>query len=107
MSPNASTDGQLNSLLGYSLGYWEDEFTLVVNTSHVNWGNFDGQGVPASTQLESIERFELSRQGDRLDYSITISDPVYLIEPMTFGKHWVWYPDAEVGVYDCLIAAED
>ena len=54
-----------------------------------------------------MERFTLSPQGDRLDYSITFADPVNLIEPMTFGKHWVWYADAEVGVYDCLAAAED
>ena len=107
MSPDASAAGQSDSLLGYAVGHWEDERTLVVNTSHVNWGHFDGQGIPASTQSDSVERFTLSPQGDRLDYSITISDPVYLVEPMTFGKHWVWYPDAEVGVYDCLTAAED
>jgi hypothetical protein len=107
MSPDASADEQPDSLLGYSVGHWEDEFTFVVNTSHVSWGHFDGQGVPGSTQSESSERFTLSPQGDRLDYSITIADPVYLVEPMTFSKHWVWYPDAEVGVYDCLVAAED
>ncbi len=73
----------------------------------MNWGHFDGQGIPASTESESLERFTLSPQGDRLDYSITFADPVNLIEPMTFGKHWVWYADAEVGVYDCLAAAED
>ena len=107
MSPEASPAGQPDSILGYSIGRWEDEYTLVVTTSGVNWGHFDGQGIPASTQIESLERFTLSRQGDRLDYSITISDPEYLVEPMTFTKHWVWYPDAEVGVYDCLVAAED
>ena len=107
MSPDASAAGQPDSVLGYATGHWEDERTLVVNTSHVNWGHFDGQGIPGSTQATSVERFTLSPQGDRLDYSITISDPVYLVEPMTFGKHWVWYPDAEVGVYDCLTAAED
>lgn len=38
---------------------------------------------------------------------MTFTDAENLIEPMTFGKHWVWYPDAEVGAYDCLRAAED
>jgi len=107
MSPDASAEGQPDTLLGYSVGHWEDERTLVVTTTHVNWGHFDGQGVPASTASESLERFTVSPQGDRLDYSITFADPENLIEPMTFGKHWVWYPDAEVGVYDCLTAAED
>ena len=60
-----------------------------------------------STAAEAIERFTVSPEGDRLDYTITVSDPEYLIEPMTFGKHWVWYRDAEVGVYDCTPEAED
>ena len=107
MSLDASAEGQPDSLLGYAVGHWEDERTLVVTTAHVNWGHFDGQGIPASTESESLERFTLSPQGDRLDYSITFADPVNLIEPMTFGKHWVWYADAAVGVYDCLAAAED
>jgi hypothetical protein len=107
MSPDASPAGQAESLLGYSVGHWENERTLVVTTTRVNWGHFDGQGIPASTASESLERFSLSAQGDRLDYTITFTDPEYLIEPMTFGKHWVWYPDAQVGQYDCLAAAED
>ncbi len=107
MSADATAEGQPDSLLGYSIGRWEDERTLVVTTTNVNWGHFDGQGIPASTESEMIETFTLSPQGDRLDYSVTISDPVYLKEPMTFGKHWVWYPDAEVGVYNCTPEAED
>jgi len=107
MSPDASADGQPDSLLGYAVGYWESDTTLVVTTTKVNWGHLDGQGVPASTSMETLERFTVSPQGDRLDYTITITDPEYLIEPMTFSKHWVWYPDAEVGNYDCLVAAED
>jgi len=107
MSPDATPVGQPTSILGYAIGHWEDEQTLVVNTTRSNWGHFDGQGIPSSTQMEMLERFTLSPQGGRLDYSITISDPVYLVEPMTFGKHWVYYPDAEVGVYDCLVEAED
>jgi hypothetical protein len=107
MTADTPPAGQPDSLLGYSIGRWEDERNLVVTTTNVNWGHLDGQGVPASTQSESIERFTVSPQGDRLDYSITITDPVYLNEPMTFSKHWVWYPDAEVGDYDCTPEAED
>jgi hypothetical protein len=54
-----------------------------------------------------VERFTLSERGDRLDYSMTYSDPVNLIEPMTFGKYWVWYLDAEVGGYACSVQAEN
>ena len=107
MAPDASLEGQPDSLLGYSVGRWEDDRTLVVTTTHTNWGHLDGQGIPVSTTAEMVERFILSPQGDRLDYSMRFTDPENLVEPLTFGKHWVWYPDAEVGAYECLVAAED
>ncbi len=107
MAPDASPEDQPDSLLGYSVGRWEDDRTLVVTTTHMNWGHLDGQGIPASTAAATVERFVLSPRGDRLDYTMTFTDPENVIEPLTFGKHWVWYPDAEVGAYDCLRAAED
>ena len=107
MAPDASSEGQPDSLLGYSVGRWEDDRTLVVSTTNMNWGYLDGYGLPMSTAAEMVGRFVLSGQGDRLDYSMTFTDAENLIEPMTFGKHWVWYPDAEVAAYDCLRAAED
>jgi hypothetical protein len=95
------------SHLGYSIGAWEDEHTLVVSTTLMGWAHLDGQGIPLSTAAEAIERFSVSEDGDRLDYVITISDPVHLVEPLSFSKHWVWYPDAEVGEYNCTIEAEN
>ena len=107
MAPDASSEGQSDSLLGYSIGRWENENTLLVSTTHMGWEHFDGQGIPASTAGTLEERFTLSEMGDRLDYSMTFSDPANLVEPMTFGKHWVWYPDAEVAGYACSLEAED
>lgn len=107
MAPDASAAGQPDSLLGYSIGQWIDDRTLTVTTSNMNWGHFDGQGVPMSTAATLEERFSVSEQGDRLDYAMTFADPEYLVEPLTFTKHWVWYPDAEVGEYDCTSEAED
>jgi hypothetical protein len=107
MAPDASADGQPDSLLGYSIGRWENDRTLVVTTTHMNWGHFDGLGVPITASTEMVERFTVSPQGDRLDYSVTFTEPAVFTEPVTLGKHWVWYPDAVVGTYDCLRAAED
>jgi hypothetical protein len=107
MAPNASADGQPDSLLGYSIGRWDDERSLVVTTTKMGWGHFDGLGVPLTTQAEMVERFTVSAEGDRLDYSVTFTDPAVFTEPVTLGKHWVWYPDATVGTYDCLRAAEN
>ncbi len=107
MAPDASTDAREPSLLGYSTGRWEDDRTLVVTTTNMGWGHFDGQGIPLSAAAVAVERFSLSPLGDRLDYSMTLTDPETFLQPRTLTKHWVWYPDAEVGVYDCSRAAED
>lgn len=107
MTPGASVEGQPDSLLGYSVGRWEDERTLVVTTAHLGWGHFDGQGIPSSPVAQTLERFTLSPQGDRLDYTLTFTDPETFLEPITLSKHWVWFADAEVDVYACSRAAED
>jgi hypothetical protein len=107
MGPDAQNAEPDDSLLGYSVGHWEDERTLVVTTTHMSYGHFDGQGVPFSTAAETTERFSLSPLGDRLDYELTVVDPETFVEPVVLGKHWVWYPDAVVGRYACTPEAED
>jgi hypothetical protein len=107
MAPDATPEGAPDSLLGYSIGRWENERTLVVTTTNMGWGHFDGAGVPISPNTEMVERFTVSPAGDRLDYSATFTDPAVFTQPVTLGKHWVWYPDAVVGQYDCLRAAEN
>jgi hypothetical protein len=107
MAPDASDAQQPASLLGHSIGHWEDERTLIVRTTKMSWGHFDGQGIPASSAAETVERFTLSELGDRLDYSMTFVDPETFVEPVTLTKHWVWYPDAEVASYECAVEAED
>jgi len=107
MSPDAAATGQPESLLGYSVGYWENDRTLVVTTTKMGWGHFDGLGVPLTGDTVMLERFTLSPLGDRLDYTATFTDPAIFTEPVTLAKHWVWYPDAMVETYDCTRAAED
>ena len=107
MAPDASAEGQPPSLLGYSIGRWEDDHTLVVTTTKMGWGHFDGLGVPITPDAVAVERFAMTPEGDRIDYTMTVTDPSVFTEPVTLGKHWVYYQDAVVGKYDCLRAAED
>jgi hypothetical protein len=107
MSPDATAEGQPHDLLGYSVGHWENDHTLVVTTTNMGWGHFDGQGIPTSLTAEVVERFTLSPQGDRLDYTLTFTDAETFIEPMVLSKHWLWFADAEVAKFNCSSAAED
>ncbi len=99
-------DGQTNanpepSLLGYSVGRWEDQ-TLIVKTSASNWGYFRGTGeYPISADSEFIERFLATENGSRLQYELTVIDPMVFTEPVILQKSWIWLPDVTLDPYEC------
>jgi hypothetical protein len=89
-------------LLGHSTGHWEGD-TLVVTTRHIEWRYFDQSGIPQSADLEIIERFTASADGNRLDYEMAVSDPQVFSRPLTFSKYWTWRPGEEVKPYNCVL----
>ena len=102
MDPNASDEGEPTSKLGFSTGRWENN-TLVVRTTRSDWPWFDVVGIPQSLDSEMVERFTLSEDGSRLDYSLTVTDPANFTEPVTVSKFWVWYPEMTVESFQCRI----
>jgi hypothetical protein len=67
--------------LGYSVGKWVDDTTLVVQT----WGTdertwIDRAGRPHSTDLRVEERFHRV-DGDHLELSVTVNDPKMYTKP--------------------------
>ena len=88
--------------LGHSVGRWEGD-DLIVTTTHVNWGHFDTVGIPASDQIEMVERFTPSDDFSRLNYTMTVTDPITFTEPVTIGKHWIWSPGVEVEPFECVV----
>ena len=73
-------------MVGYSVGRFEVDGTLVVETSGfiaTRWGN--AMGLDSSDQKSVTERYTLTRDGYGMDVSYTIEDPVYLVEPMTIA----------------------
>jgi len=66
---------------GYSVGRWDGRI-LEVETTRVAWSYFDDSGTPQSEQVQMLESFVLSEDGDRLDYEITVTDPVIFTRPV-------------------------
>ena len=93
------------SPLGYSTGKWDGD-ALIIETSNINWHHFDQIGISLSNDASLIERFTPSKDGSRLNYRLTVSDPVTFTEPAVLEKHWVWRPDAKLERYtdddDCV-----
>jgi len=101
MNADAASAERSPSSLGYSVGRWEDNLTLVVETTDINWGWLDQRGTPLSDDVSVVERFELAEDGSRLDYAVTITDPTTFTEPITQERFWVYLPGIEVEPYNC------
>jgi len=91
--------GEAATILGYSVGRWEDG-DLVVTTTLVDWPYFDAGGTPQSKDVRFIERFRLSDDQTRLDFELEVHDPVYLTAPARVSTTWFAYGD-ELKRFDC------
>jgi hypothetical protein len=88
--------------LGHSVGRWEED-TLIVDTTHVTWPWFDQTGVPQTAAVEFHERFSLSDNGQRLNYSVRATDAESFTEPVVLTRDWIWLPGETVQPYECTI----
>jgi hypothetical protein len=88
------------SALGFSTGAWDGR-TLVVTTSRVSWPYFSQIGIPQSPSAEIVERFAPTVDGSRLDYSLTVTDPLTFTEPVTLSTYWIYVPGIELLPYQC------
>ena len=84
------------STIGHSIGRFEEEELIVETTDFVadRWGSHTG--IDSSAQKHLLERFSLSKDGMYLHAKITLTDPVYLAEPVTFTHRWRKVPDRQV-----------
>jgi hypothetical protein len=90
------------SPLGYSVGRWDGDSTLVVTTTHVNWPYFDNIGTPQSEDARMHETFTVSGDQTRLDYRLTVTDPGTFTEPAVYERYWLAL-GAEIELYDCQV----
>ena len=91
------------SHLGYSVGRWEGS-TLIVETKDVDYGFFNDQGIPQSDALEVVERFTISENDTKLDWTAVVTDPETFEEPIVMPEfHWDWIPTQELKSYNCIV----
>jgi hypothetical protein len=80
--------------LGYSVGRWDGD-TLVVETTRLGGG-----WIEPGPDARLVERFTAGDDG-RLHYSLWISDPVLLTQPVEQKRSWVATPGVKLLPYDC------
>jgi hypothetical protein len=92
--------------LGFSVGRFEPDGTLVVETtgfSPVKWGTTSG--VDSSERKRIVERYKLINGGMGLSLSYTHEDPVYLTKPLTGQGTFTKMPSVQFTKQDCDVGA--
>jgi hypothetical protein len=87
---------------GYSAGRWEGD-TLIVETTSLTDG-IDQVTYPHSDQARITERFSMDTADDGtkiINYEMTMTDPVYYTEPVSFTSRWAPLPDGQILAYNC------
>ena len=100
MRVDANMQAQPEMPLGYSTGRWEGP-TLVVDTTRINGRYINNRGVPLGTGARLVERFTPNADGGRLHYSLTITAPDSLTEPVEQKRSWV--PGDRVMPFNCAV----
>ena len=101
MRGGASVQAQPETPLGYSTGHWEGP-TLVIDTSRINAAEYlNNRGAPLGKGARLLERFTPSADGSRLHYSLTITAPDSLTEPVEQKRSWV--PGDRVMPFNCAL----
>lgn len=93
--PHPSERLGLHQWNGFSTGEWVDG-VLVVTTTHMKYGVYQRNGVPASPYARMTEYW--FRNGEYLTMVSYIEDPIYLEEPFVRSQTWVWNPPQVVGL---------
>ena len=81
LTGDTNPNGVAATKQGYSVGRWDGRI-LEVETTRVDWPYFDDNGTPQSEQVRMLESFALSGDGSRLDYELTVTDPVVFTRPV-------------------------
>jgi hypothetical protein len=74
---------------------------LVIETSAIDYHSYGDLGPAQSHRSHVVERFKLSADGLKLDYEITVTDPIMLAEPWAWGGSFVYREGAELRAWNC------
>lgn len=85
---------------GWSVGRWENDRTLVIRTSRIAAPHLGFNGIGLGDDASVEERYVLSEDQTRLDFTITVTDSSTFIEPARFEYYWLALGET-FGRYDC------
>ena len=88
---------------GYSTGHWEDDYTLVIDTTGLDESTWATKnGYPHSVDAHVQERFTRTSHND-LKLTMTMDDPKLYTATFDLGtQYFRWIPNQEVDEFTCI-----
>ena len=91
-----------HTVQGFSVGRYEGD-ALLVETTHFVFditGFDDYNGIPSSQLKKVTERYW--REGEELRMTLTVEDPLFLREPVSYTTRWLPAPEGyRLNPYEC------
>ena len=97
----AASEKERPSKLGYSAGIWANG-ALIVRTTGINWPYFDNIGTPLSEDVVIAEKFWLGDDQSRLNYRISIIDPLTFTNSAHVEAYWLALGEDMPPNFDCM-----
>ena len=101
---NVGTKGGPDSTwYGYSVGHWEGDYTLVIDTTGSDDSSWlDPRGYPHSVDGHYLERYTRVDH-NHLEMTVTVDDPKLYTKPFVLGtSKFVWVPDQKSQEQICV-----
>lgn len=91
------------SAMGHSVGWFEENILIIETTNFVadRWGSHTG--VDSSDQKHLVERIAISDDGLALEFQMTVTDPVYLSEPVMIDYYMAKIADRKLINVGCTL----
>jgi hypothetical protein len=88
---------------GYSVGHWEDDYTLVVDTTGLDERTWvTAAGYPHTTNAHVQERYTRVDHND-MKLTVTVDDPKIFTKPFSLGTNsFRWIPNQELDEWLCV-----
>lgn len=86
---------------GHSVGRWEGNVLVIDTIGYNGKGQLDEMGNPHSNQLHVIERWTKSDDGNTLNATFTITDPVNYTQSFDAKRQYRRTPGMRLLDYDC------
>jgi hypothetical protein len=96
-------DGLASRWYGYSVGHWDGDYTLVIDTVGSNDQSWlDKAGHPHSVDAHIQERYTRVDH-NHLEMMVTVDDPIIYAQPFVLSKNsYRWIPDQEAEEQMCV-----